>query len=64
MFNREKFKRLRVISCLSQKELAKDMGIHHQTVGYWEKGSFEPSPNMLKRIADYFKIEPAELIKE
>lgn len=41
---------------ISQKELAKHIGVSQQTIGSWETGRTEPSQEMLKALASFFDI--------
>ena len=52
---------LRAEQKISRKELADGLGIHYQTVGYIERGEFNPSLNLALRIAEYFKV-PVEQV--
>lgn len=47
---------LRVERKISRRELAKALGIHYQTVGYLERGEYNPSLQLALRIADYFGV--------
>ncbi|MDU6360675.1 MAG: helix-turn-helix domain-containing protein [Clostridiales bacterium] len=41
---------------LSQKDLAKKIGVSQQTVGSWETGRTEPDQNSLKLLSDCFNV--------
>jgi putative transcriptional regulator len=47
---------LRAERRISRRELADTLGIHYQTVGYLERGEFNPSLQLALRIADYFGV--------
>lgn len=47
---------LRRQSHMSQFQLAKVLKIGTSTLGMYETGKREPSPKVLKRIADYFDV--------
>lgn len=47
---------LRVERRISRRELADALGIHYQTVGYLERGEYNPSLHLALRIADYFGV--------
>lgn len=47
---------LRAERRVSRRELADTLGIHYQTVGYLERGEFNPSLQLALRIADYFDV--------
>lgn len=61
MFNNRELYRLRVISCLSQGELARETGINQQSISMWELGKQQPRGESVKVLADYFKIKPKQL---
>ena len=52
----ERLKQLRLQHGLTQKELAKVMGVSSSAVGMWEIGRNEPDYKTLKRLADFFKV--------
>ena len=60
MFNNKELKRLRVVSCLSQDELAKAIGTNQQTISAWERDQ-KPSGKSVKKLARFFKLEPEQL---
>lgn len=43
---------------LSQKELAKVLGLNHRTVGYLERQDYEPSYRLVLKISDFFEVPP------
>ncbi|QYK50620.1 MAG: helix-turn-helix transcriptional regulator [Anaerolineales bacterium] len=47
---------LRAERQISRRELANALNIHYQTVGYLERGEFNPSLQLALRIADYFGV--------
>lgn len=47
---------LRAERGVSRRELADELGIHYQTIGYLERGEYSPSLHLALRIADYFEI--------
>lgn len=47
---------LRVEKGISRKELAKEIGVNPQTVGYLEREDYNPSLDLAFRIAEYFKL--------
>jgi len=47
---------LRAERKISRRELADAIGIHYQTVGYLERGEYNPSLQLALRIADYFGV--------
>ncbi len=52
---------LRAERNLSRKELAEAVGVNHQTVGYIERGDYNPSLELAFRLAMYFGL-PIEAI--
>ena len=52
---------LRAERGLSRQELAKALGINYQTVGYLERGEYNPSLELAFRISDFFGL-PIEAI--
>lgn len=45
----------------SRRELAQALGVHYQTVGYLERGEYNPSLHLALRIAQYFGV-PVEVV--
>ena len=45
----------------SRRELAYALGVHYQTVGYLERGEYNPSLHLALRIAQYFEV-PVEVV--
>lgn len=52
---------LRAERNISRRELADGLNIHYQTVGYLERGEFNPSLQLALNIAKYFNV-PVESI--
>lgn len=52
----ENIKRLRMAGNLTQVELAADLGVSKQCVSNWENDYIQPSIEMLKKIAKYFRV--------
>ncbi len=46
---------------VSRKELAASIGVNFQTVGYLERGEYNPSLDLAFKISEYFKL-PIEFI--
>ena len=42
---------LRTLSGMSRQELAEQVGVHYQTIGYIERGEYSPSLVLALRIA-------------
>ena len=52
---------LRAERGLSRQELATAIGVNYQTVGYLERGEFNPSLDLALRVAEHFGL-PVEAI--
>jgi putative transcriptional regulator len=52
---------LRAEQGVSRRELADALGVHYQTVGYLERGEYNPSLHLALRIAAFFDV-PVEAI--
>ena len=59
LFNRVEFARLKV--GLSRAELAELTGVHYQTIGYIERGEYNPSLALDLRLATALKAEVSEI---
>ena len=56
-------KRLRKLHGISQVKLGKDFNFAKSTVCGWENGASIPSLDTIVKLAEYFKVEIAELIE-
>jgi putative transcriptional regulator len=52
---------LRAERGVSRRELADALGVHYQTIGYLERGEYNPSLHLALRIAAFFDV-PVEVI--
>lgn len=52
---------LRAERGLSRQELADALGVNYQTIGYLERGEYNPSLDLALRAAEYFRL-PVEAI--
>ena len=52
---------LRAERGVSRRELADALGVHYQTIGYLERGEYNPSLHLALRIAAFFGV-PVEVI--
>lgn len=52
---------LRAESKVTRRELADAVGVHYQTIGYLERGEYNPSLHLALRIAEFFEL-PVEVI--
>ena len=47
---------LRAEAGVSRRELADAVGVHYQTIGYLERGEYNPSLELALRIAAFFEV--------
>ncbi len=59
IFNR--IEELRSAKGLSRQQLADAVGVHYQTVGYLERGEYNPSLRLALKIANTLKTEVGEI---
>jgi putative transcriptional regulator len=59
IFNR--IEELRSTKGLSRQQLADAVGVHYQTVGYLERGEYNPSLSLALKIANTLKTEVDEI---
>lgn len=59
IYNRVKV--LRVERGLSRKQLAEELGVNYQTVGYIERGEYNPSLELAFRASEFFGV-PIEAV--
>lgn len=52
---------LRADRKVSRRQLADDLGVHYQTIGYLERGEYSPSLVLSLKIANYFGV-PVESV--
>ena len=52
---------LRAERKVSRRQLADALGVHYQTVGYLERGEYNPSLHLALRIAEFFGL-PVEIV--
>ncbi|WP_432478056.1 helix-turn-helix transcriptional regulator [Nocardioides sp. GXQ0305] len=52
---------LRAEQDVSRRDLADALGVHYQTVGYLERGEYNPSLHLALRIAGFFGV-PVEVV--
>ncbi|MBV9670350.1 MAG: helix-turn-helix transcriptional regulator [Acidobacteriales bacterium] len=52
---------LRAERRLSRQELADQLGVNYQTIGYLERGEYNPSLDLAMRLAEFFEL-PIEAI--
>ena len=58
---RDRIALLRTEQGVSRRELAENLGVHYQTVGYLERGENSPSLHLAMRIAEFFDV-PVEVV--
>ena len=49
---------------LKQSDLAKQLNMSRETVSYYETRCQNPTAEIVKKLADFFSVDPAELISE
>lgn len=59
----EKLLLLRKKACLSQMEVANELGISRQTLSKWETGKSCPDALFIKKISEIYKISIDELLE-
>jgi DNA-binding XRE family transcriptional regulator len=52
---------LRAEQDVTRRELADALGVHYQTIGYLERGEYNPSLHLALRIAEFFGV-PVEAV--
>ncbi len=60
---KDRIKILREERHLTQKQVAKEVGIDQSTVSYWEKGRQEPNAIQRKRLCEFLGITQSDLFK-
>ncbi len=58
----KRLKELRKNNNVSQANLSKALGISQQAVGKWETGRCTPAPQMIAKLAEFFKVSTDYLI--
>lgn len=51
----------RTQASLSRQELADQVGVHYQTIGYIERGEYSPSLVLALQIADVLEVSVEEI---
>lgn len=51
------FQKLRSEAGLKQEEMAQKLGVSKSTIGMWETGKRQPSPELYEQVADYFNVD-------
>jgi putative transcriptional regulator len=52
---------LRTLSGLTRQELAEQVGVHYQTIGYIERGEYSPSLVLALRIASVLSAKVEDI---
>lgn len=60
----EKITHLRIVSGISQDELAKQLGVSRQSLSKWENEETQPQLDNIKQLCELFKISADELIDD
>jgi DNA-binding XRE family transcriptional regulator len=59
IFNR--IEELRIAKGLSRQQLADAVGVHYQTVGYLERGEYNPSLSLALKISEELETSVGEI---
>ena len=59
VFNR--LEETRINRGLSRQELADQVGVHYQTIGYLERGEYSPSLALALRITEVLQVDMSEI---
>jgi transcriptional regulator with XRE-family HTH domain len=59
-----KFRTLREATGLSQRELARQLGVHHSNLSYWERTGNLPGSDLLPQLAKILGVDVAQLLGE
>lgn len=59
VFNR--IEEIRLTHNISRQELAESVGVHYQTIGYIERGEYNPSLSLALRISEVLQLEINEI---
>lgn len=46
---------------LSRSDLADEVGVHYQTIGYIERGEYNPSLSLALKLAKALKVEVSQI---
>ena len=60
----EKLKQLRIENEMSQKDLAKELGIFFTAISKWEKDEYLPSIVYLNKMKKIFKVTLDEIVED
>ena len=60
----EKITHIRIVSGISQDELAKKLGVSRQSLSKWENDESQPQLDNIKQLCELFKISADELIDD
>jgi DNA-binding XRE family transcriptional regulator len=51
----------RILLGLSRSDLAAEVGVHYQTIGYIERGEYNPSLALALKLAKALKVEVSQI---
>jgi putative transcriptional regulator len=60
----KKLRSLRVAAGISQRELARALGVHHSNVGYWERSGVIPRSDVLAPMAKLLGVSVEVILGE
>jgi DNA-binding XRE family transcriptional regulator len=46
---------------LSRSDLAEEVGVHYQTIGYIERGEYNPSLSLALKLAKALRVEVSQI---
>lgn len=61
--HKNKLAQFRKKAGLTQKELAKELGVAQSSITYWENGERTPSAKSAQKIANYFNVPLEEIFE-
>ena len=62
MFSGKRLRKLRKENNLTQKELARDLGIGESTLSHYERGDRDPDSTTLRKLSNFFEVSTDYLL--
>ena len=63
MFDKDFLIELRISKNLTQKQLAKKLGVHRNQINRWECGKCTPDFTSIEKLATFFKVNISDFLK-
>ena len=63
MFDKDFLIELRISKNLTQKQLAKKLGVHRNQIAYWEQGTHIPNFKNIEKLSKFFKVAIEKFLK-